>query len=89
MEKTFYAYCGINTRLHVMELKANKTLCGITPPIYWEMSFEGEPYAEIGEYDSNHFASKRPGFHIGSSFAPDRYFCKKCYLATKKSMGIV
>lgn len=70
-------------KLHVIGLNQAKTLCGITPPRYWEMSFAGEAFPEINDFDSKNKASKSEGFRIGWSFAPHHYFCKRCYNALK------
>lgn len=80
---TYYPIHSINSHIHVIGLNQDKTLCGIFPPMYWEMSFAGEVFPEIGDFDSKNKASKSEGFHIGWSFAPHNYFCKRCYKALK------
>jgi len=79
-----YVIGGPGSAMHVIPINGKKTLCGIDPPFGWEMAYEGEPYAEIGEFCERHHATMGEGFYVGTSFAGDYEFCKRCYQALKK-----
>lgn len=83
-----YPILGMNTALHVISLHGKKTLCGITPPRFWEMCFHGQAFPEIGGFELKNKVSLSEGFNIGRDFAPKGHFCKRCYAALKKARGV-
>ncbi len=82
-DEVFYPISAMNTMLHIISINSSRTLCGITPNIYWEMSFEGQVFPEIGEFVERHQITLSEGFYIGSWFAPEVLFCKMCYKKIK------
>ena len=83
----YYPIHSLKSQVHIIGINQPTTLCGINPPRHWEMSFAGQAYPEIGEFDSLNKASKSEGFKMGWSFAPSYYFCAKCYNALKIMRG--
>ena len=85
---TFYPFHSFNSNVHVIELNKKNTLCGMRPPPYWQMEFEGDPFPEIGDFITNHPHTLGEGFNIGRSFAGQNHFCPKCYQKLKKLKNV-
>lgn len=82
----YYPIKSLRSSLHVTGLGFKRTLCGITPPRYWESEFEGQAFPEVGEFVEKHPATQGEGFYIGRWFAGAYQFCPKCYELLKLNL---
>ena len=55
---------GYGRKIHILNLKTGKCLCGYAPSLYNEIFLDGRPYSNIVEYIA------QPD--------PDRNICQKC-----------
>lgn len=91
MKQSIYPISSPNSAIHAIKLNRKTTLCGVTPPRYWEMQFEAIVYPEFTEFGICK-ANNAEGFWVigngRGAHISDYMFCPKCYAKMKQIFNI-